>query len=78
MKIWIDITDAGHLAFFAPVIRRLEGLGHTVTLTARRFAGADQVLHHYGLPTALTTSHRGGGSACGPLAWRTAPRGCSP
>ncbi len=61
MRIWVDITDAAHVVFFAPIVRRLEDGGHTVTLTARRFAGADTVLRRYGLGGVLTTAHRGGG-----------------
>ena len=60
MRIWVDITDASAVVFFAPVVRRLEDAGHTVTLTARRFAGADLVLKRYGLGGLLTTQHRGG------------------
>ena len=60
MRIWVDITDAASVVFFAPVVRRLEDAGHTVTLTARRFAGADLVLRRYGLGGVLTTQHRGG------------------
>ena len=56
----VDITDASAVVFFAPVIRRLEDAGHTVTLTARRFAGADLALKRYGLGGLLTTQHRGG------------------
>jgi uncharacterized protein len=61
VRIWVDITDAAHVVFFAPIVRRLEDGGHTVTLTARRFAGADTVLLRYGLGGVLTTAHRGGG-----------------
>ena len=61
MKVWVDITEAAHVVFFAPIVRRLEDGGHTVTLTARRFAGADTVLRRYGLGGVLTTAHRGGG-----------------
>ena len=60
MRVWVDITDASAVVFFAPVVRRLEEAGHTVTLTARRFAGADLVLRRYGLGGVLTTQHRGG------------------
>ena len=60
MRIWVDITDASHVVFFAPIVRRLEDAGHTVTVTARRFAGADLVLRRYGLGGVLTTGHRGG------------------
>jgi hypothetical protein len=61
MRVWIDITDAAHVVFFAPIVRRLEHAGHTVTITARRFAGADVVLRRHGLGGVLTTGHRGGG-----------------
>ena len=61
MRIWVDITDASHVVFFAPIVRRLEDAGHNVTLTARRFAGADLVLRRHGLGGVLTTGHRGGG-----------------
>jgi predicted glycosyltransferase len=61
VRIWVDITDASAVVFFAPIVRRLEDAGHTVTLTARRFAGADLVLRRYGLGGLLTTQHRGGG-----------------
>jgi predicted glycosyltransferase len=61
VRIWVDITDADAVVFFAPIVRRLEDAGHTVTLTARRFAGADLVLRRYGLGGVLTTQHRGGG-----------------
>ena len=61
MKIWVDITDASHVVFFAPIVRRLEDAGHMVTITARRFADADVVLRRYGLGGVLTTGHRGGG-----------------
>jgi hypothetical protein len=61
MRVWVDITDAAHTVFFAPIVRRLEDAGHVVTVTARRFAGADEVLRRYGLGGVLTTGHRGGG-----------------
>ena len=60
MRIWVDITDASHVVFFAPLVRRLEDAGHTVTITARRFAGADLVLRRYGIGGVLTIGHRGG------------------
>lgn len=60
MRVWVDITDVSHVVFFAPIVRRLEDRGHTVTVTARRFAGADLVLRRYGLGGMLTTGHRGG------------------
>lgn len=35
MKVWIDLHNSPHPLLFAPVIRRLEALGHIVLLTAR-------------------------------------------
>jgi uncharacterized protein len=35
MKIWIDLSNSPHPLLFAPIVARLEGLGHTVRLTAR-------------------------------------------
>ena len=61
MRVWVDITDASHVVFFAPIVRRLEDAGHVVTLTARRFAGADLLARRYGFGALLTGRHRGGG-----------------
>ncbi len=38
MKVWIDLHNSPHPLLFAPVIRRLEALGHQVALTARDHA----------------------------------------
>jgi predicted glycosyltransferase len=35
MKVWIDLHNSPHPLLFAPVVRRLEVLGHEVLLTAR-------------------------------------------
>jgi hypothetical protein len=35
MRIWIDLSNSPHPLLFAPVARRLEGLGHVVLVTAR-------------------------------------------
>jgi len=35
MKVWIDLSNSPHPLLFDPIARRLEQLGHTVTLTAR-------------------------------------------
>ena len=63
MRIWVDITDAADVVFCAPIVRRLESGGHTVTVTARRFASADLVLRRYGVGAVLVGHHRGGGVA---------------
>jgi predicted glycosyltransferase len=38
MRIWIDLANTPHVLFFEPVIRALERRGHSVAVTARRFA----------------------------------------
>lgn len=35
MKVWIDFSNSPHPLLFAPVVARLEELGHSVELTAR-------------------------------------------
>lgn len=63
MRVWVDTTTAADVVFFAPIVQRLESSGHTVTVTARRFASADLVLRRYGLAAVLVGHHRGGGVA---------------
>ena len=59
MRVWIDITNSPHVLFFAPIIRRLEEQGHTVTLTARKYAQTEQLLSRYGLAAVITGQHAG-------------------
>ena len=59
MRVWIDITNSPHVLFFAPIIRRLEEQGHTVTLTARKYAQTEQLLARYGLAAVITGQHAG-------------------
>lgn len=35
MRIWIDLSNSPHPLLFAPIARRLQGLGHDVGVTAR-------------------------------------------
>ena len=35
MRVWIDLSNSPHPLLFAPIVSRLERLGHTVRLTAR-------------------------------------------
>jgi len=59
VRVWIDITNSPHVLFFAPIIRRLEAQGHTVTLTARKYAQTEQLLSRYGLAAVITGQHAG-------------------
>jgi predicted glycosyltransferase len=74
MRIWVDITDSSHVLFFAPIVRRLESAGHTVTVTARRFAQTELLLKRYDLRAIVSGQHRGTGLAARAvgLAGRTA------
>ena len=35
MKVWIDLSNSPHPLLFAPIVERLESLGHSVRITAR-------------------------------------------
>ena len=35
MKVWVDLSNSPHPLLFAPIVERLEGLGHAVRITAR-------------------------------------------
>jgi predicted glycosyltransferase len=35
MKVWIDLSNSPHPLLFAPIVERLESLGHRVRITAR-------------------------------------------
>jgi uncharacterized protein len=59
VRVWIDITNSPHVLFFAPIIRRLEDQGHTVTVTARKYAQTEQLLARYGLAAVITGQHAG-------------------
>jgi predicted glycosyltransferase len=59
VKVWVDITNSPHVLFFAPIIRRLEDQGHTVTVTARRYAQTEQLLRRYGILAVITGQHAG-------------------
>src|SRR5437764_14485457 len=38
MRIWVDLDNSPHPLLFAPIIRRLQELGHTVGITVRDHA----------------------------------------
>ena len=38
LEVWIDLANSPHPLLFAPVVRRLEELGHSVVITARDHA----------------------------------------
>ena len=49
LRIWIDLSNTPHVLFFEPVIRALERRGHSVVLTARRFANTLELVRARGV-----------------------------
>lgn len=47
--LWIDLDNAPHVVFFAPVVRALEARGVPVALTARAVNDTPALAAHYGL-----------------------------
>ena len=64
MKVWIDLANAPHVAFFGPIIREIERRGHSVILSLRDFNQTVELAHRCGLDGAVIGTH-GGRSATG-------------
>jgi predicted glycosyltransferase len=64
VKIWVDCTAAAHPLVLRPIIERLEGMGHSVDVTAREHGETLAILDRLGLPHSRVGAH-GGGSAFG-------------
>ena len=60
MKVWVDLTNSPHVLVMAPVIRRLQGAGHEVEVTARDFAQTLELCDRHGLDRVAIGKHRGG------------------
>lgn len=58
MNIWLDITNAPHINFFAPIIQELEAQ-HTVVITTRDHSNTIDLLKLEKLPFAIVGSHYG-------------------
>lgn len=59
MRIWIDLVNSPHVAFFSPLIKRLESDGHQVILTYRDFAQTKPLVRKFGLKATLIDGHGG-------------------
>ena len=59
MRVWIDLTNSPHVAFFRPLIRLLEEDGHEVDVTARAFAQTEQLLALHGIDATIVGTHGG-------------------
>lgn len=66
MRIWIDLANAPHVAFFLPIIRELERRGHNVVLSLRDFNQTVELAQKNGLNGVVIGRH-GGKSVVGKL-----------
>ncbi len=49
MNIWIDLANAPHVVFFAPIIQKLNGMGHNLFITLRNFNKTIELSREFGL-----------------------------
>jgi uncharacterized protein len=64
LNIWVDCTAAAHPLVLRPIIERLQGMGHSVDVTAREYGQTVGILERLGIPHSVVGSH-GGASALG-------------
>jgi uncharacterized protein len=67
MKVWVDCTAAAHPLVLRPIIERLQGMGHSVDVTAREYGQTVGILERLNIPHTIVGSH-GGASALGKAA----------
>ena len=58
-SIWIDLDNAPHVPFFAPVIRELDRRGNRVWVTVRDYGYTLQLLDQQGIPYTIISRHPG-------------------
>jgi predicted glycosyltransferase len=49
MRVWVDVTNSPHVAFFRPLVALLRARGHDVSVTARDYAQTLELLDAAGL-----------------------------
>jgi uncharacterized protein len=59
MRVWADLTNTAHVLVLRPLVERLEGDGHDVTLTARPLSHTVELLEHWGHPHTVLGRHGG-------------------
>jgi len=64
MLVWVDCTAAAHPLVLRPLLERLEGQGHEVTVTAREYGQTLGILDRLGIPYTAVGGH-GGASKLG-------------
>lgn len=58
--VWIDIDNAPHVLFVAPIARELKQRGHRVLVTVRDFGYTRDLADQHGLDYRVIGSHWGG------------------
>jgi len=66
MRVWIDLANAPHVAFFLPIIGELIRRGHSVIISMRDFNQTVELAHRSGLDGTVIGKH-GGGTSIGKL-----------
>ena len=59
MRVWADLTNTAHVLVLRPLVERLEGDGHDVTLTARPLSHTVELLEDWGHPHTVLGYHGG-------------------
>jgi hypothetical protein len=62
MRVWIDVTNSPHVAFFRPLVDLLRDGGHDVSVTAREFAQTLELLDDAGLEHSVVGPAHAGAS----------------
>jgi len=60
MRIWVDCTAAAHPLVLRPIVERMRGAGHEVSITARDYGQTLGVLDRLGLEAEVFGRHGGG------------------
>jgi predicted glycosyltransferase len=60
MRVWVDLTNSPHPLVLRPIVERLRGDGHDVSITARDFAQTVELARRLGLEPTVIGHHRGG------------------
>jgi predicted glycosyltransferase len=62
MRVWVDCTAAAHPLVLRPIIERLQGAGHEVSVTAREYGQTVGVLRLLGIDHEVFGRHAGAGT----------------
>jgi predicted glycosyltransferase len=65
VRVWIDITNSPHVAFFRPLLPLLAADGHEVEVTARAYAQTLELLELHAIEHRVVGPPHGGASALG-------------